>query len=88
MKIVYVEYKNQLGDVFIYMLCLNHVTKMKILINWSSKMTHATKMDEEVMIVLQAKKKIKVQDLKYYKQCIMILQDQELHTIISKSFNK
>lgn len=58
----------QLMDALTRMSCLNHVAKVKIQVNWWSKMTDATKEDEKTMRTLQAEKVGKAKSLAFYKQ--------------------
>lgn len=86
MKSVYVRSKKQLADALTPMSCLNHVAEVKIKTNWWSKITHATKKNEKITTTLQARRAKKTRSLTFYKQRILIVQDQELCTIIlSKS---
>lgn len=56
MKIVYVEEKKQLADALTRMPCLNHVAEVKIQADWWSKMTQATKENEEITLAQQTGK--------------------------------
>lgn len=70
MMIVYVKGNKQFADTLTHISCLNHVVKAKIQADWWSKMTQATKEDEEMMRALQVEREENARGLAFYKQRI------------------